>query len=66
MQPMNQQGMSNPEAVLFYTRVGMISFDGTYDLLDFLHVIETRNQTTHTEYKRIIIVELSIDGPALD
>ena len=50
MQPVYQQGMSDPEAALFYARVGRISFDGTSDPLDFLHAIETRTRTAHTEY----------------
>ena len=66
MQPMYQQGMSDPEAALFYTRVDKISFDDTSDPLDFLHAIEMRTQTTHTKYQRIMIVELSVEGPALD
>ena len=66
MQQVYQQGMSDPEAALFYARVGRISFDGTSDPLDFLHAIETRTQTAHTEYQRIMIVELSVEGPALN
>ena len=58
--------MSNPEAALFYARVGRISLDKTFDPLDFLHSIEMRTQTTHTEYQRIMIVEFSVEGPALD
>ena len=50
MQQVYQQGMSDPEAALFYARVGRISFDGTSDPLDFLHAIETRTRTAHTEY----------------
>ena len=50
MQQVYQQGMSDPEAALFYARVGRISFDGTSDPLDFLHAIETRTQTAHIEY----------------
>ena len=61
MQQVYQQGMSYPETILFYARVGRISFDGTSDPLDFLHAIETRTQTTHTEYQRIMIVELSVE-----
>ena len=66
MQQVYQQGMSDPEAALFYARVGRISFDGTSDPLDFLHAIETRTRTAHTEYQRIMIVELSVEGPALN
>ena len=66
MQPMYQQGMSDPEAALFYTRVGKISFDGTSDPLEFLHAIEMRTQTAHTEYQRIMIVKLSVEVLALD
>ena len=66
MQPMYQQGMSDPEASLFYARIGRISFDGTSDPLDFLHAIEMRTWNAHSEHQRIMIVELSIEGPALD
>ena len=66
MQLMYQQGMLDPESVLFYASVGRISFKGTSDPLDFLYAIETRTQTAHTEYQRIMIVELSVEGPALD
>ena len=58
--------MSDPEAALFYARVGRITFDGTSDPLDFLHAIETRTRTAHSEYQRIMIVELSVEGPAVD
>ena len=58
--------MSDPEAALFYARVGRISYDGTSDPLDFLDTIETRTRTAHTEYQRIMIVELSVEGPALN
>ena len=47
MQQVYQQGMSDPEAALFYARVGRISFDGTSDPLDFLQSIETRTWTAH-------------------
>ena len=53
MQPMFQHGaqvMSDPEAALFYAKVGRVAFDGTSNPLDFLHAIETRTRTTHTEY----------------
>lgn len=58
--------MSDPEAALFYARIGRIAFDGMLDPLDFLHAIETRTRTAHVDYQKIIIVELSIEGPALD
>ena len=58
--------MSDLEAALFYARVGKIFFDGTSDLLDFLHAIETRTRTAHIKYQRIMIVELSVEGLALD
>ena len=51
MQQVYQQGMSDPEAALFYARVGRISFDGTSDPLDFLHAIKIRTRTAHTEYQ---------------
>ena len=51
MQRAYQQGMSDPEAALFYARAGRISFDGTSDPLDFQHAIETRTRTAHTKYQ---------------
>ena len=50
MQPIYQQGISDLEAVLFHARVGRISFNRTFDPLDFLHAVETRTQTAHIEY----------------
>ena len=58
--------MSDPEATLFYAKVGRISFDGIFYPLDFLHAIKTRTQTSYTEYQRVMIVELSVEGPTLD
>ena len=58
--------MSDPKAALFHARVGRVAFDGTSDPLDFLHAIENRTQTAHTKYQRIMIVELSVEGLALD
>ena len=58
--------MSDLEATLFYARDGMISFNGTSDPLDFLYAIKIRTRTAHTEYQQIMIVELSVEGPALD
>ena len=42
--------MYDPEAALFYAKVGRVVFDRTSDPLDFLHAIETRTRTAHTEY----------------
>ena len=42
--------MSDSEATLFYARVGKVAFGRTSDPLDFLHAIETRTRTAHTEY----------------
>ena len=58
--------MSDLEAALFYARVSRISFDGTLDPLDFLHAIKSRTRTAYTKYQRILNIELSIEGPALD
>ena len=58
--------MSNLEVTLFYAKVGRISFDGIFNPLDFLHAIKTRTRTAYTEYQRVMIVELSVEGPALD
>ena len=64
MQHVYQQVMSDPEAALFYVRFGRISFNGTSNLLDFLHAIEMGTQTAHTEYQQILIVELSGERPS--
>ena len=64
MQLMYHQGMSDLEAALFYARVGRIFFNGKSDPLDFLHAIETRTRTTHTEYQQILILELSVESPS--
>ena len=58
--------MSDPEATLFYAKVGRISFDGIFNPLDFLHAIKTRTQTAYTVYQRVRNLELSVEGPALD
>ena len=61
MRPLFQQGaqiMSDSDATLFYARVIRISYDGTSDPLDFLHVIESGTWTVYTEYRRMLIVEL--------
>ena len=58
--------MTDPEAAVFYARVGRISYDGTTDPLDFLYIIESRTWTMHTEYQRMLIVELSIERATLD
>ena len=58
--------MSDPEATLFYAKIGRISFNGIFNPLDFLHAIKTRTRTAYTEYQRVMIVELSVEGPALD
>ena len=58
--------MSDLKATLFHARVDRIPFDGTSDPLDFLHAIETRTRTAHIEYQRILFMELSVKGPALD
>ena len=42
--------MSDPEAALFYARVSRIFFDGTFDLLDYLHAVKKRTQIAYTEY----------------
>ena len=34
--------MLDPEATLFYAKVGRISFNGIFNPLDFLHAIKTR------------------------
>ena len=58
--------MSELEIALYNARVSRVTFDRTSDPLVFLHVIETKTRTAHTEYQRIMIIELSVEGPALD
>ena len=58
--------MSDPEATLFYAKIGRISFNGIFNPLDFLHAIKTRTRTAYTDYQRVMIVEFSVEGPALD
>ena len=54
------QGMSDADATLLYSRVGRVSFDGTGDALDFLNTIEARTQIVYTDYQRIMVVELFV------
>ena len=44
------QGMKNSDALLLYSRVRRISFDGTGDVLDFINVIESKTMTGYTYY----------------
>ena len=52
------QGMTDADAALLYSRVGIVTFDGTGDALDFINTIEARTRTGYTDYQRIMILEL--------
>ena len=58
--------MSNADAALLYSRIGRVSFDGIGDALDFINTIESRARTWHTDYQRILIIELSVKVAAQD
>ena len=58
------QGMTDANALLLYSRVGRISFDGTGDALNFVNVVESRTRIRYTDYQRILIVELSVQVAA--
>ena len=59
-------GMTYVDALLLYSRVGRISFDGTRDALDFINSIESKTRTGYTDYQRILIVELLVQTAAQD
>ena len=42
--------MTDADALLLYSRVGRISFDGTGDALDFVNAIESMTRTGYTDY----------------
>lgn len=65
LQQRNQE-MTNADALLLYSRVGRISFDGTGDALDFINAIESRTRTGYIDYQRVLIVELSVQATAQD
>ena len=54
------------DAVVLYTRVGRVSFDGTRDDMNFINTIEARTQTGFNNYQKIMIVELSVQAAAQD
>ena len=56
--------MTDSNALLLYSRVGRISFDGTGDALDFINAIESRTRIGYTDYQRILIAELSVQAVA--
>ena len=58
------QGMTDADALLLYSKVGRISFDGTRDALDFVNDVDSRTRTGYTDYQRILIVELSVQAAA--
>ena len=60
------QGMTDTDAAVLYTRVGRVPFDGTGDAMDFINTIEARTQTGFNDYQRIMIIELSVQAAAQD
>ena len=42
--------MTDADAALLYSRVGMVYFDGTRDALDFFNTIESRTRTGYSDY----------------
>ena len=58
--------MSDVDALLLYSRVRRISFNGTRDTLDFISAIESRTRIRYTNYQRIFIAELSVQAIAQD
>ena len=67
-QMLQQRGhqMIDADAVLLYSRVGRIYFDGSRDVLDFVNTIESRTKTGYSDYQRIIVVEISVSAAAQD
>ena len=58
--------MTDVDALLLYSRVGRISFDGTGDALEFINVIESRTKIGYIDYQRILIMELSVQATTQD
>ena len=44
------QGMTDSDTLLLYSRVGRFSFDGTRDALDFINTIDFMTRIGYTEY----------------
>ena len=60
------QGMSDANAALLYSRVGRVSFDGMGDALDFFNTIEARTWTGYIDYQRIMVIKLSVQATTQD
>ena len=58
--------MSDAEAVVIYTRVGRVLFDGTGDAMDFINTIKARSRTRYNDYQKIMVVELFVQATAQD
>ena len=43
------QGMTDADVALLYSRVGRIAFDGSGDALDFINTIEARTRTRYID-----------------
>ena len=60
------QGMSDADAALLYSKVGRVSFDGMGDALDFFNIFEAITRIGYTDYQRIMVIELSVQATAQD
>ena len=58
--------MTDADALLLYSKVRRIFFDGTGDALDFVNTVESMTRTGYTDYQRILIVELLVQAAAQD
>ena len=56
--------MTDVDAVLLYSRVGRVYFNGTGDALDFINTIESRTRTGYSDYQRMLVVEISVSAAA--
>ena len=54
------QGMTDAEVAIFYTRIGRVMFDGMGDAMDFINTIEARTRTGYNDFQRLMVVELSL------
>ena len=60
------QGMSDAEAAVIYTRVGRVLFDVISDAMNFINTIKARSRTGYNDNQKIMVVELSVQATAQD
>ncbi len=53
-------------AMEYFNKFKRVSFSGREDVNDFIQAIETRTRVGFTDYQKIYVVELSLEGAALD